>query len=237
MANEKAVIIGGSSGMGLASARRLAADGYAVVVSARSQARIAQALAQIGSGATGFPLDYAEQSSITAFFEVVGPFDHLLLAGAGPAAWGAFIDLKREVLSGAFDSKFWGYFHCLQAALPTIRKDGSVTLITGAAARATIPGTAGLAAVNGAIERMAITLAKELAPLRINVLSPGLVDTPAYDWMPPEQKQGMLQDTAAKLPAKRYGRVEDIAEAVLFLTRERYITGAVLDVDGGAHLA
>jgi len=152
MANEKAVIIGGSSGMGLASARRLAAEGYAVVVSARSQARIAQAVAQIGSGATGFPLDYAERSGITAFFEVVGSFDHLLLAGAGPAAWGAFGDLKGEVLSGAFDSKFWGYFHCLQAALPTIRKDGSVTLITGAAARAAIPGTAGLAAVNGAIE-------------------------------------------------------------------------------------
>ncbi len=95
---------------------------------------------------------------------------------------------------------------------------------------------AGVAAVNGAIERMGLTLAKEVAPLRVNVLSPGLVDTPAYDWMPADQKQGMLQDAAAKLPVQRYGRVEDIAEAVLFLIREPYITGAVLDVDGGARL-
>jgi len=234
MKNEKVVIIGGSSGMGLASAKRLAAKGYAVVISARSQARVAQAVATIGSGATGFPLDYADRASIAAFFEKVGPFDHLLLAGSGPAAWGAFNELKPEALASAFAGKFWGYFHSLQAALPGLRKDGSVTLITGAAARAAIPGTSGVAAVNGAIERLAMTLAKELAPLRVNVLSPGLVDTPAYDWMPSEQKQGMLKDAAARLPVQRVGQPDDIAEAVLFLVRERYITGAVLDVDGGA---
>jgi NAD(P)-dependent dehydrogenase (short-subunit alcohol dehydrogenase family) len=75
-----------------------------------------------------------------------------------------------------------------------------------------------------------------LAPLRVNVLSPGLVDTPAYDWMPPEHKQAMLQDTAAKLPLRRVGQPDDIAEALLFLVRERYITGTVLDVDGGVRL-
>ena len=106
----------------------------------------------------------------------------------------------------------------------------------GAAARFTLPGTAGLAAVNGAIERMGLTLAKELAPRRVNVLSPGLVDTPAYDWMAPEARRGMLEGAAAKLPVQRVGTPEDIAEAVLFLVRSPYVTGTVLDMDGGARL-
>ena len=235
-AMEKVAVIGGSSGIGLAAAQRLAAEGFSVVVSARTRERVEAAVKTIGAAASGHMLDYGNQQSIAAFFMAMGSFDHLVLAAAGPAAWGAFGELKSETLEGAFRSKFWGYFHCLQAALPQLRSDGSITLVSGAAARATIPGTAGLAAVNGAIERMGMTLARELAPRRVNVLSPGLVDTPAYDGMSAEQKAAMLQGSAARLPLKRYGQPADIAEAVLFLVREPYITGAVLDVDGGARL-
>jgi NAD(P)-dependent dehydrogenase (short-subunit alcohol dehydrogenase family) len=185
---------------------------------------------------SGQPLDYADRPGIAAAFEVIGTFDHLVLAAAGPAAWGAFAELARDALQAAFDSKFWGYFDTLQAALPHLSSRGSITLISGAAARATLPQTSGLAAVNGAIERMGMVLAKELAPRRVNVLSPGLVDTPAYDWMAPEARRGMLDGTAAKLPVQRYGTPEDIAEAVLFLVRNSYVTGTVLDVDGGARL-
>lgn len=236
MKKEKIVIIGGSSGMGLASARRFAAEGYQVIISARSQARIAEALKKIGSDAAGFVLDYTDSKSIPAFFQSVGTFDHLLLAGAGPPAWGPFSGLNPGVLAKAFETKFWGYFNCLQAALPTVRKDGSVILVTGAAARTPIPGTAGLAAVNGAIERMGITLAKELAPLRVNVVSPGIVDTPAYDTMPAEQKAAMFQDAASRLPVQRVGRPKDIADAAFFLVRDPYVTGIVLDVDGGVRM-
>jgi NAD(P)-dependent dehydrogenase (short-subunit alcohol dehydrogenase family) len=235
-AKEKVAVVGGSSGIGLAAARRLAAEGFDVVVSARTRERVETAVNTTGAGASGHVLDYANRQSIAAFFEATGPFDHLVLTAAGPAAWGAFGELKAETLEAAFRSKFWGYFHTLQAALPTLRGDGSITLVSGAAARAAIPGTAGLAAVNGAIERMGMTLARELAPRRVNVLSPGVVDTPAYDGMPAQQKAAMLQDSAARLPLRRYGQPADIAEAVLFLVREPYITGAVLDVDGGARL-
>jgi NAD(P)-dependent dehydrogenase (short-subunit alcohol dehydrogenase family) len=230
------VVVGGSSGMGLASAQRLEREGYRVVITARTETRVDEALSRIGGAVSGQILDYSDAASIAAAFAQAGAFDHLVLAAAGPAAWGAFAGLSRDALQAAFTSKFWGYFDTLQAALPQLANRGSITLVSGAAARATLAGTAGLAAVNGAIERMGLTLAKELAPRRVNILSPGLVDTPAYDWMAPEARRGMLEGTAAKLPVQRYGTPEDIAEAVLFLVRNPYVTGVVLDVDGGARL-
>jgi NAD(P)-dependent dehydrogenase (short-subunit alcohol dehydrogenase family) len=121
--------------------------------------------------------------------------------------------------------------------LPILRRDGSVVMLTGAAARTAMPGTAGLAAVNGAIAQMAMTLAKELAPLRVNVVSPGLVDTPAYDGLPAEAKRGLFEAAARSLPAGRTGIPEDVAGAVEFLLENTFTTGALLDVDGGARMS
>ncbi|MDP2810441.1 MAG: SDR family NAD(P)-dependent oxidoreductase [Rhodocyclaceae bacterium] len=204
MKQEKVLVVGGSSGIGLASARRLAQEGYKVVITARTQARVDAALGRIGGAASGQALDYADRAGIAAAFAQIGAFDHLVVAGAGPAAWGAFAELSGDALRAAFDSKFWGYFDTLQAALPTLADRGSITLVSGAAARVALPGTAGLAAVNGAIERMGLTLAKELAPRRVNILSPGLVDTPAYDWMAPEARR-CSPSVLALGPARRPG--------------------------------
>ena len=113
----------------------------------------------------------------------------------------------------------------------------SITLFVGAACRTAIPGIAGLAAVNGAILQMTYTLAKELAPLRVNAISPGMVDTPAYDWINPEQKHAMFEQTGNNLPVKRIGKPEEIAEAVVFLVSNGFVTGTVLDIDGGARLS
>ncbi len=232
---ETVVIVGGSSGMGLAAARRFREEGYDVIVSSRSQARIDTALAEIGGGA-GYPLDYAEPDTIAAFFDNAGAHHHLVLAAAGPPAWGAFERLSEDRFRTAFDTKFWGYFRCLQRALPGLYETGSVTLISGAAARTAVPGMAGLSAVNGAIERLGITLARELAPRRVNVLSAGLVDTPAYDGMQADQRDAMFRDAAEQLPVGRVGTPSDIAEALLFLIRDSFVTGTVLDVDGGVRV-
>ena len=167
----------------------------------------------------------------------LGRVDHLVLVGAGPAAWGAFGQIGVDALRAAVEAKLFGYWNALQAALPVLRRDGSVTMLTGAAARAAMPQTAGLAAVNGGIERMALTLAVELAPIRVNVVSPGLVDTPAYDGMPAEAKRALFEAAERSLPTGRTGRPEDIADAVTFLAGNGFATGSVVDVDGGARIA
>ena len=234
IANQRILIIGGSSGMGLASARRLIQAGAEVIVSGRDAARLDAAVTTLGGKATGIAADFTDPASLAALMQRVGRLDHLVLAAAGAAAWGPFAQLPVEAVRTALNTKLLGYWQSLQAALPILRKDGSVIFMTGAASRVAIPGTAGLAAVNGGITQMAQTLARELAPLRVNVVSPGLVDTPAYDGMPAQAKAGMFADAAARLPVGRTGLPDDIAQCVEMLVANTFATGMLLDIDGGA---
>lgn len=234
--SETVVVIGGTAGMGLATAQLLSKEGFRVVISGRNHDTIDKALSQIGENSLGFPLDFTDSASVVSFFEEVGSFDHLALVGSGKAAWGSFRDLKFEDLKVAFEQKFYGFFLCTQAALSKIRADGSITFFIGGASRSAIPKTTGVAAVNGAIQAMAFTMAKELAPLRVNILSPGLVDTPVYDWMSPEEKADFFKQMGGELPVGRVGKPDEIGQAVSFLIRNRFTTGAILDVDGGGRL-
>ena len=234
ISEQKIVIVGGSSGMGLAAAHMLSSAGAEVIIASRSQQRLDAALGVLPDGVVSAPMDFTDPESAEVAFASIGAFDHLVIAAAGAPAWGAFADVATDDVRKALETKLLGYWTTLRAAMPTLRRDGSATLLTGAAARATMPGTAGLAAVNGGIERMGLTLSKELAPLRVNVISPGLVDTPAYEGMPQAARDALFDGAARTLPVGRTGRPEDIAEAVLLMVSNGYITGAVLDVDGGA---
>ncbi len=236
-AQQRILIIGGSNGMGLAAARSLASQGAEVLIAGRSQAHLDAAVASIEGRAAGYVADFTDPASLAALFERIGRIDHLVLAASSNAAWGPFGALPAEALRGALEGKLIGYWQSLQAALPHLRRDGSVVMLSGAASRTAMPGTAGLAAVNGAITQMAQTLAKELAPLRVNVVSPGLVDTPAYDGLPAEAKAGMFAGAAKSLPVGRTGTSEDIADAIVYLLGNGFTTGAILDVDGGARMS
>jgi NAD(P)-dependent dehydrogenase (short-subunit alcohol dehydrogenase family) len=236
LTEQKVVVVGGSSGMGLATAKRLAREGAHVVIASRSEAKLKAALAEIEGKAEAKALDFTDEECVRRFFESVGPFDHLVLMGAGLPAWGKFLEIKTAALESAFKAKFWGYFFSAKYAVPHLRKEGSILFTIGGAARSALPGTAGLAAVNGAIMCMAFTLAKELAPIRVNTLSPGLVDTPAYDWMSAEEKHAFFKQMGGNLPVGRVGKPDEIAEAACYLVTNGYTTGAVLDVDGGGRL-
>ena len=235
--NQRILIIGGSSGMGLASAMRLAQAGAEVFVAGRDVAKLDAAVAAIGGKTQGIAADFTSPVSLQALMERVGSIDHLVLAAAGPAAWGPFAQLPVEALRQALNTKLIGYWQSLQAALPHLRKDGSVIFMTGAASRVAMVGTAGLAAVNGGITQIAQTLAKELAPLRVNVISPGLVDTPAYDGLPADAKSAMFDNAAKSLPVGRTGMADDIAKGVEMLIDNSFATGVLLDIDGGARAA
>ena len=237
LSQQRILIIGGSNGMGLAAAQRLARAGADVLIAGRSQARLDAALGQIDGRATALAVDFTDASSLQAAATRIGRLDHLVLAASSNAAWGPFDQVPVEALRRALDGKLLGYWQALQAMRPILRRDGSVVMLTGAASRTAMAGTAGLAAVNGGITQMARSLAKELAPLRVNVVSPGLVDTPAYDGLPAEAKRAMFDGAARSLPVGRTGTSEDIAAAVEFLLDNGFTTGALLDVDGGARMA
>lgn len=233
---DRILIIGGSSGMGLATARRLGAAGARPIIAGRNAARLGDALATLPAGASAETVDFSDEASIAALFDRVGAIDHLMLCASSGAAWGPFAALETAAVRAAFDNKFWGYWMATRLALPYLAERGSILMVTGAAGRAALPGTSGLAAVNAAIAGLARTLAVELAPRRVNVLSPGLVDTEAYGWMPADHRASFFADAAAKLPAGRIGAADDIAAMAETMLANPFLTGAVIDLDGGASL-
>ncbi|WP_425832388.1 SDR family oxidoreductase [Streptomyces fractus] len=231
-----AVVMGGSSGIGEATAALFARGGAEVTITGRDEQRLADAAARIGGKTTTYRMDAVAQDDIDAFFATTAPIDHLVVAVSGAAGAGAFADLDLADLAHGFDAKFWPQLRILQAALPHLTGHASVTLITAASARAAFPGTSGLAAINGALEAMIPPLAVELAPRRINAVSPGVIDTPWWDRVPPEQRAELFAGLAATTPVGRVGAPEEVAAAINSLATNGFITGVVLDCTGGANL-
>ena len=234
---EHAVIIGGTSGIGLASARRLADLGLKVTIAGRDQRRLAAAREALSGKADALPLDAADRAQVGDFFQTVGAFDHLVLALGSGRGFGPFATLDLGEVRRGFEEKVWPHLNCAQAALPTIRKDGSITFISAVSAEMAAPGTAGLAAANGALTVVTPILAAELKPLRVNAVTPGVVDTPWWDFVDAEQRRAVFADYAGKSPVGRVGKPDDIAGAIAFLIANSFVTGHVLTCDGGLRLA
>ena len=234
---QQAVIIGASAGIGEATAKAFAVGGAKVIITGRSKERLDDAAQRIGHPVTTAEVDATDRTALDACFATVGRIDHLVLA-ASPGAIGAgpIADVAESALRQAFDGKLFAHVKALQAALPYLRTDGSVTIVTAASARSAFPGSAGLAAVNGALEAMIAPLAVELAPLRINAVSPGVIETHWWNAMPADQRQAYFAAAAAAAPARRNGTPEDVADAITYLAGAGFVTGTVLECTGGANL-
>lgn len=234
-----AVIMGGTSGIGLATAQRLHASGMRVTVTGRDATRAdaaKRAIDQNGDRVDAVALDASDAQAVAAFFAKLGPLDHLVLALGGGKGFGMFRELALDDVLGGFTSKAMPHLVSAQAALGTIRKGGSITFITAVSAQMASPGTAGLAAINGALSCAVPALAVELRPLRVNAVSPGVIDTPWWDALPADQRSAALASYAEKAPVGRVGAPDDIAKAVEFLTGNTFMTGQTLVCDGGLSL-
>ncbi len=237
MPSQHTVIVGGSSGIGLATARLLLGHGHKVTITGRSEQRLEAAKSELSGDLSALVLDAADEPSLSGAFSRIGTFDHLVLAlgsgkGAGPFATVSLVDVRQ-----GFEEKVFPHFATAQAALPFLAKDGSITFISAVTAQAAMPGTAGIGAANAAIAALVPILAAELRPTRVNGVSPGVINTPWWDFLTDEQKGPVFADYAAKTPVGRVGQPEDVAQTIAFLIADSFISGQVIICDGGLRLA
>ena len=233
---ELVVVFGGSSGIGEAVARTMAARASRVIIAGRDPGRLSAAAGRLGPAVQTAAVDAGDRDAVDSFFAgLPADADHLVLSFSTGRAGGPFRDLSMADLAGAIHGKLIAYLSVLQAALPRLRADGSVTLIGAGSAESALPATAGLAAVNGGLHAVVRPLAVELAPLRINVVAPGVIETPWWAVMPEPVRDGVFA-TAASAPAGRTGRPDDVAAVVALLIGSGYVTGTVIPCDGGLRL-
>jgi NAD(P)-dependent dehydrogenase (short-subunit alcohol dehydrogenase family) len=230
-----ALVVGGTSGIGLATARRLHDLGATVHVVGRDKERL-ERVAASDPALIGHRADGANQDEIAAVIEAVGRVDWLVVSLTGREGQGPLAELDLGMLRRAFDAKFWGHVTTIQAALPQLAPAGSITLLGAITARASMPGTAGIAALNAAVEALVKPLAVELAPIRVNAVSPGIVDTPWWSGLPDDDREAFFAQSAQALPNRRIATADDVAEAVVLAATNANITGTVLETDGGLRL-
>jgi len=234
--HQTVAVIGGSSGVGLETVRRLAAAGARVFAAGRDRDKLRQATSGLGGSVSAHAFDACDRGALDAFFETTGPIDHLVLTLSGGEGAGEFAQLDLSSLRRGFEAKFWPQLEAAQAGLKVLRKGGSITFVTAISARNALPGTSGLAAINGALEAMVGSLARELGPSRVNAVSPGLVDTPWWNRMPAAAKDELFRQQVELLPVGRVGQPQDVAHAIEFLIGNGYTTGTVIECDGGLRL-
>jgi NAD(P)-dependent dehydrogenase (short-subunit alcohol dehydrogenase family) len=237
IAGKHVVIVGGSSGIGRATAEAVLRLGGRVTIIARDATRLEAAAAALRSlGPVDLAsLDMTDDVRVASWFASLslGSVDHLVVT-ASSAAHGAFAEIAVDRVREVFASKFFGPYVVARACLPALAEGGSITFFSGVLSRRPGLNCSALGAVNSAIEGLTRALALELGPrLRVNCCSPGMVRSEAYEHVPIERREAMYEATGESLPVGRVGLTYEIADAALFLMSNTYLTGQVLDIDGG----
>lgn len=239
LAKSRILIAGGSSGMGLALARRCLDAGARVVIVGRSEERLAQARSSLGAddALDTVSADITREHEVAALFEHIGRLDHIVSTAADiEGAYALLPSLDLKAVQRIMESKVYGALLLAKHGAGKLAPSGSLTFVSGIAAYRPLPRGAAVAAVNAALEGLVKALAVELAPLRVNAVSPGWVDTPIWTFVAGDKKDETLDAMARKLPVGRVGRPDDIADALAFVMGNGFMTGTVLHVEGGHRL-
>lgn len=232
--DSRVLVIGGTSGIGLATARRAAGSGANVTIASRSPDKVDAARAEIGERASGRCLDMRDADAVLHFFADEAPFDHIVVSGAD-LVLGSVSNLALGDAYEAMRSKFWGAYHVARFARLT--SHGSLTLVSGAASRRPNPQVPLIGAINAALESLAAGLAMEMAPRRVNAVSPGRIDTPFWRFLDPDEQEKLRERTASALPVGIVGLADHVAIQVIACMRNPYMTGSTVIVDGGYSIA
>jgi NAD(P)-dependent dehydrogenase (short-subunit alcohol dehydrogenase family) len=225
---KKVVVVGGSSGIGYSTAELAKAEGADVVIASHNAERLKTAAGKLGVKAIA--ADVTSDDSIAKLFRECGPIDHVVVTAA-QLRTGPFKTVSMDDVRATMESKFWGAWRVARAA--EISAGGSLTLVSGFLSIRPRPNAAIVGAVNGALESLTRSLAVDLSPVRVNCVSPGLIDTPIRAAMPEAALRDMLAKTAAALPVGRVGEGEDIARQILAFMTIGFATGSVIYLDGG----
>jgi NAD(P)-dependent dehydrogenase (short-subunit alcohol dehydrogenase family) len=237
MKGQRVVILGGSSGIGLATAQAVAAQGAAVVIASSNKVRVDRAVATLPPGAGGYAVDLTEEAAVKVFFAGLGSFDHLVFTAGETLQLGPLADTDLVAARRFFDLRYWGAYGAAKYAAGSIRPGGSIVFTSGLAGARPHAGWSLGASICSAMEGLTRALAVELAPIRVNIVSPGVVKSPLWSNMTEGNREALYSRMAETLPVGHVGEVEEIAKAYLYLMQQTYGTGQVLGVDGGGALA
>ncbi|GLS05648.1 short chain dehydrogenase [Chitiniphilus shinanonensis] len=233
------LIVGGSSGMGLALARRCLDAGARVVIAGRNADKLAAAQDRLQrpTQLQAIAVDISWEDQVARLFEQVGPVDHVVSTAADIAgAYQLLPSLDLQAAQRVVESKLYGPLLLAKYGAPKLSATGSITFISGIAAYRPAARGSVVAAVNAALEGLVRALAVELAPIRVNAVSPGWVDTPIWRFVAGDRKDDTLSAMAERLPVGRTGQPDDIAHAIGFLMDNTFTTGTILHVEGGHRL-
>jgi NAD(P)-dependent dehydrogenase (short-subunit alcohol dehydrogenase family) len=228
--SKRILVVGGSSGIGAATASAFAELGADVLIVSRNAAKLAETAAGIGNSVSTAVLDTTNTEAVEAFFATAGNFDHVVISAAQTPG-GPIRKLALADAYAAMDSKFWGAYRVARGV--QIADGGSLTLVSGFLSVRPSKTSVLQGAINAALEALARGLALELSPVRVNTVSPGLIATPLWSKLSEDARQTMYEGAAARLPARRVGQPEDVANAVVYLASTPYATGSTVLVDGG----
>ena len=236
LAGKTALILGGTSGIGFAVAQAAAREGATVVVASSNAERVERAVQELGSGARGHALDLANEAAVRALFEREASFDHLVFTAGESLALSKIAETDLEPAQRFFRLRYWGAFMAAKHGAQRIRPGGSIVFTSGLAGARPHPTWSLGASICAAMEGLTRALAVELAPIRVNIVAPGVVKTPLWSSFSAADRDALYAQMAARLPVGHAGEAHEVARAYLYLLEQTYTTGEVLRVDGGGAL-